>query len=224
MAFNSSDPLGTPMGMDAGRGLYDGEFALGMNTDGKKLLPMQQMQQQQLLIQQQQQQLMVARQQLLLQQQMQQQHQQQQQQQRGQSGFGVPAGNVNANHPTRDLSSHSVPTQNAGVSHSSGSSSSSSHQQAYNGGPQDLALNMRSVLLEEFRNAKNKKYELKDIAEHIVEFSGDQHGSRFIQQKLETANSEEKQMVFEEVLPNALQLMTDVFGNYVLQKFFEHGK
>lgn len=56
-----------------------------------------------------------------------------------------------------------------------------------------------------------------------MEFSGDQHGSRFIQQKLETANSEEKQMVFEEVLPNALQLMTDVFGNYVLQKFFEHG-
>ncbi|KAG2233647.1 hypothetical protein INT48_008437 [Thamnidium elegans] len=88
---------------------------------------------------------------------------------------------------------------------------------------EDLALSIRSVLLEEFRNSKSKKYELKDIAGHIVEFSGDQHGSRFIQQKLETANSEEKQMVFEEVLPNALQLMTDVFGNYVLQKFFEHG-
>lgn len=87
-----------------------------------------------------------------------------------------------------------------------------------------MALSIRSALLEEFRNSKNKKYELKDIAEHIVEFSGDQHGSRFIQQKLETANSEEKQLVFEEVLPNALQLMTDVFGNYVLQKFFEHGK
>ncbi|CAG8539510.1 5318_t:CDS:10 [Cetraspora pellucida] len=56
-----------------------------------------------------------------------------------------------------------------------------------------------------------------------VEFSGDQHGSRFIQQKLETANSEEKQLVFDEILPNALQLMTDVFGNYVIQKFFEHG-
>ncbi|ORZ09900.1 armadillo-type protein [Absidia repens] len=88
---------------------------------------------------------------------------------------------------------------------------------------QDMTLSIRSALLEEFRNSKNKKYELKDIAEHIVEFSGDQHGSRFIQQKLETANSEEKQLVFEEVLPNALQLMTDVFGNYVLQKFFEHG-
>ncbi|CAO3683309.1 unnamed protein product [Rhizopus microsporus] len=87
----------------------------------------------------------------------------------------------------------------------------------------DIAMSIRSPLLEEFRNSKNKKYELKDIEGHIVEFSGDQHGSRFIQQKLETANSDEKQMVFEEVLPNALQLMTDVFGNYVLQKFFEHG-
>ena len=56
-----------------------------------------------------------------------------------------------------------------------------------------------------------------------MEFSGDQHGSRFIQQKLETANSDEKAQLFAEILPNALQLMTDVFGNYVIQKFFEHG-
>ena len=82
---------------------------------------------------------------------------------------------------------------------------------------------IRSALLEEFRNNKSRKYELRDIVGHIVEFSGDQHGSRFIQQKLETANSEEKQLVFDEIMPNALQLMTDVFGNYVIQKFFEHG-
>jgi hypothetical protein len=88
----------------------------------------------------------------------------------------------------------------------------------------DVTLGIRSQLLEDFRNSKSRKFDLKDIAGHIVEFSGDQHGSRFIQQKLETANSEEKNLVFEEVLPNALQLMTDVFGNYVLQKFFEHGK
>lgn len=48
--------------------------------------------------------------------------------------------------------------------------------------------------------------------------SADQHGSRFIQQKLETASPEEKSMVFQEVLPRALTLMTDVFGNYVIQK------
>eukprot|EP01114_Cavostelium_apophysatum_P015790 TRINITY_DN437_c0_g1_i1.p1 TRINITY_DN437_c0_g1~~TRINITY_DN437_c0_g1_i1.p1 ORF type:complete len:807 (-),score=226.65 TRINITY_DN437_c0_g1_i1:175-2595(-) len=81
----------------------------------------------------------------------------------------------------------------------------------------------RSSLLEEFRNNKNKKYELQDIVGHIVEFSGDQHGSRFIQQKLEVATDSEKQMVFKEILPDCLHLMIDVFGNYVIQKFFEHG-
>ncbi|KAL8965935.1 MAG: hypothetical protein Q9183_003608 [Haloplaca sp. 2 TL-2023] len=90
---------------------------------------------------------------------------------------------------------------------------------------QDTGHNTRSACLEEFRsNSKtNKRYELKDIYNHIVEFSGDQHGSRFIQQKLETANSDEKDQAFREILPNAMQLMTDVFGNYVIQKFFEHG-
>lgn len=81
----------------------------------------------------------------------------------------------------------------------------------------------RSGILEEFRTNKNKKYELQDIVGHIVEFSGDQHGSRFIQQKLESATDSEKQMVFKEILPNSHTLMTDVFGNYVIQKFFEHG-
>jgi len=81
----------------------------------------------------------------------------------------------------------------------------------------------RSSLLEDFRNNKNKKYEIQDIVGHIVEFSGDQHGSRFIQQKLESATDGEKQLVFKEILPSSLQLMIDVFGNYVIQKFFEHG-
>lgn len=40
---------------------------------------------------------------------------------------------------------------------------------------------------------------------------------------METANSDEKERVFKEIQPNAMQLMTDVFGNYVIQKFFEHG-
>ncbi|KAF2471370.1 ARM repeat-containing protein [Lindgomyces ingoldianus] len=82
-----------------------------------------------------------------------------------------------------------------------------------------------SKCLYDFKqNSKtSKRYELKDIYDHIVEFSGDQHGSRFIQQKLETANSDEKDRVFRELQGNALQLMQDVFGNYVIQKFFEHG-
>ncbi|KAK7418858.1 mRNA binding protein puf3 [Neonectria punicea] len=90
---------------------------------------------------------------------------------------------------------------------------------------QDPAKGIRSALLDEFRlsSKSNKRYELKDIYNYVVEFSGDQHGSRFIQQKLETANSDEKDQVFREIEPNAIQLMKDVFGNYVIQKFFEHG-
>lgn len=56
-----------------------------------------------------------------------------------------------------------------------------------------------------------------------MEFSGDQHGSRFIQKELETANSDEKDQVFRELMSNSIQLMVDVFGNYVIQKFFQHG-
>ncbi|KAK2829899.1 hypothetical protein FQN49_007146 [Arthroderma sp. PD_2] len=90
---------------------------------------------------------------------------------------------------------------------------------------QDPNQATRSPVLEEFRanNKGNKRYELKDIYGHIVEFCGDQHGSRFIQLKLESANSDEKERVFQEIRPNAVQLMMDLFGNYVIQKLFEHG-
>ncbi|KAK1428705.1 hypothetical protein QVD17_17544 [Tagetes erecta] len=80
-----------------------------------------------------------------------------------------------------------------------------------------------SSLLDEFKSNKTRSFELSEIAGHVVEFSADQYGSRFIQQKLETATTEEKNMVFKEIFPQALTLMTDVFGNYVIQKFFEHG-
>lgn len=94
---------------------------------------------------------------------------------------------------------------------------------ARKGGSNSDFSSIRSPLLEEFRNNKTKKYELRDLYGHIVEFSGDQHGSRFIQQRLETASSEEKEIIFNEIRSDSLQLMTDVFGNYVIQKFFELG-
>lgn len=81
----------------------------------------------------------------------------------------------------------------------------------------------RSRLLEDFRNNRYPNLQLRDLSNHIVEFSQDQHGSRFIQQKLERATPSEKQLVFTEILGAAYSLMTDVFGNYVIQKFFEFG-
>uniref|UniRef100_A0A8C9W0I6 Pumilio RNA binding family member 2 n=1 Tax=Scleropages formosus TaxID=113540 RepID=A0A8C9W0I6_SCLFO len=110
----------------------------------------------------------------------------------------------------------------------------------------DIMPSGRSRLLEDFRNNRFPNLQLRDLAGHIVEFSQDQHGSRcgspgwicrqwgvltvpcpalsrFIQQKLERATPTERQMVFTEILQAAYQLMTDVFGNYVIQKFFEFG-
>jgi mRNA-binding protein PUF3 len=91
-------------------------------------------------------------------------------------------------------------------------------------GMHDANGTMSTALLQ-FRLATktNKRVDLKDVFGYVVEFSGDQHGSRFIQQKLESANSDEKEKVFRELQENSLQLMQDVFGNYVIQKFFEHG-
>ncbi|XP_060042593.1 pumilio homolog 2 isoform X5 [Erinaceus europaeus] len=87
----------------------------------------------------------------------------------------------------------------------------------------DIMPSGRSRLLEDFRNNRFPNLQLRDLIGHIVEFSQDQHGSRFIQQKLERATPAERQMVFTEILQAAYQLMTDVFGNYVIQKFFEFG-
>jgi pumilio RNA-binding family len=49
-----------------------------------------------------------------------------------------------------------------------------------------------------------------------------QHGSRFIQHKLEIVCPNEKGMVFKKMLLHALTLMTNVFGNYVIQKGYYH--
>ncbi|KAF2274272.1 ARM repeat-containing protein [Westerdykella ornata] len=93
-------------------------------------------------------------------------------------------------------------------------------------GPRDRSPqgDLMSQALLDFRNHRaNRVYQLRDIYGHLVEFCGDQHGSRFIQEKLMSASTEEKNRVFAEIQGNSLQLMQDVFGNYVIQKFFELG-
>lgn len=102
------------------------------------------------------------------------------------------------------------------------SSSASSVNGANNNG---ASSPVRDQLVEEFRltYGKSRQWELQDLLGHVVAFCQDQHGSRFIQQRLEVANDHEKQVIFEEVLPSAHSLMTDVFGNYVIQKLFEYG-
>ncbi|KAG5973382.1 hypothetical protein E4U55_000577 [Claviceps digitariae] len=131
------------------------------------------------------------------------------------------AGAPTYRHNIIPAAAYNLPPVHSPYAHALAASHSSMH--AFR--DQDPSKGVRSALLDEFRvsNKLAKRYELKDIFGHVVEFSGDQHGSRFIQQKLESANSEEKDQVFREMEPNAIQLMKDVFGNYVVQKFFEYG-
>ena len=75
----------------------------------------------------------------------------------------------------------------------------------------------------DFRNNKIPNPQLRDLVNHMVEFSQDQHGSRFIQQKLERCNAAERDLVFNEILSSSYNLIVDVFGNYVIQKFLEFG-
>ena len=65
--------------------------------------------------------------------------------------------------------------------------------------------------------------ELEDLRGCYVELSKDQNGSRFLQKELEVVDSDIIQIVFEEVSPAICNLMTDVYGNYVVQKFFDFG-
>ncbi|GJQ09504.1 hypothetical protein GpartN1_g1295.t1 [Galdieria partita] len=106
----------------------------------------------------------------------------------------------------------------------------------------------RSPLLEEFRqtclvgrpnsNAQSvpqlypsafnssspvRNWELSDIRGHVAEFASDQHGSRFIQQKLEGSSLDEIRTLVAELGPDIDRLVIDVFGNYVVQKLLEYG-
>jgi len=82
-----------------------------------------------------------------------------------------------------------------------------------------------SKFVEDFRYKLNlnKTVELSEIIGHIVELAQDQYGSRYIQQKLESASEVEKAAIFDEIKTQPFKLITDVFGNYVVQKTLELG-
>jgi pumilio RNA-binding family len=57
----------------------------------------------------------------------------------------------------------------------------------------------------------------------VVKIAKEQEGSRFIQQRLAVAVSDEVQIVFDEVMPVIEELWNDVYGNFIIQKLFEFG-
>lgn len=140
----------------------------------------------------------------------------------------------NQNRVSHENRDNNTRTNNGGQNTNNGSNAISNGKTDRNGGGNNKHSgngghgnnnSVRDSLVEEFRSTfgKSKQWTLKDLTNHIVAFCQDQHGSRFIQQRLEICSDPEKQLVFDEIYPSAQILMTDVFGNYVLQKLFEYG-
>uniref|UniRef100_A0A6B2L4Q5 PUM-HD domain-containing protein n=1 Tax=Arcella intermedia TaxID=1963864 RepID=A0A6B2L4Q5_9EUKA len=50
----------------------------------------------------------------------------------------------------------------------------------------------------------------------------DQHGCRYLQRQLDTGDEQVIKVIFDEVIDNIVQLMSDPFGNYLCQKLIEH--
>ncbi|KAL6134847.1 hypothetical protein ACLB2K_067075 [Fragaria x ananassa] len=153
----------------------------------------------------------------------------------GSGYYGSPSSMGGMTFPASPLGSPVPPSSPAGRTHHHGRQNESMYPQGsirngglYSGWQGQRSFNnfedsKRHSFLEELKSSNAHKFELSDIAGRIAEFSVDQHGSRFIQQKLEHCSDEDKASVFKEVLPHASRLMTDVFGNYAIQKFFEYG-
>lgn len=93
--------------------------------------------------------------------------------------------------------------------------------------PSSLALSSpHAAWLDDFRlNKTNSHLTLFDISARglVLDLACDQFGSRFIQQRLETATADEKSAAFSQLISDVIRLSEDVFGNYVVQKFLEFG-
>lgn len=111
---------------------------------------------------------------------------------------------------------------NGGASHPSGGSGVTEENRGAPGKNRESRSHVSSTVIEQLKQ-RDRNVELGELTWHIREIAQDQYGSRLIQQKLEVASDEEKQLAFLAIIQNMPQLTTDVFGNYVIQKFFEYG-
>ncbi|KAK8942397.1 hypothetical protein KSP39_PZI009031 [Platanthera zijinensis] len=67
-----------------------------------------------------------------------------------------------------------------------------------------------------------KRYtSLDEVAGRICLMAKDQHGCRFLQRKFTEGSREEIDKIFSEIILQIVELMTDPFGNYLVQKLLE---
>mmetsp|Transcript_43610 Transcript_43610/g.69747 ORF Transcript_43610/g.69747 Transcript_43610/m.69747 type:complete len:959 (+) Transcript_43610:373-3249(+) len=115
---------------------------------------------------------------------------------------------------------HSPAHSGVGMGRMKGGKHHLPHSGSSSGGSSMMNASICPALLE-YRTS-GRRPTMEELTGHVVEFSRDAHGSRFVQFKMETATIEEKQILVDEVAEDAIGLMQDTFGNYVIQNFMEH--
>ncbi|XP_002975751.2 pumilio homolog 12 [Selaginella moellendorffii] len=84
----------------------------------------------------------------------------------------------------------------------------------------DLSGEFRG-LYDSTQQQQQKFTSLEEIEGRIYETAKDQHGCRFLQKKFSEGSLEEIDKIFAEVIDHLVDLMTDPFGNYLVQKLLE---
>lgn len=80
-------------------------------------------------------------------------------------------------------------------------------------------FNLRSLMTSQ--QPQPKYVTLDDVEGKIFIIAKDQHGCRFLQKKFDDGSLEDVQKIFKEIIGHIVELMTDPFGNYLVQKLLE---
>ncbi|XP_031253123.1 pumilio homolog 12 [Pistacia vera] len=71
------------------------------------------------------------------------------------------------------------------------------------------------------RPQPHKYNSVDEVTGRIYLMAKDQHGCRFLQRKISEGTSEDIEKIFVEIIDHIVELMTDPFGNYLVQKLLE---
>lgn len=87
----------------------------------------------------------------------------------------------------------------------------------------EVAPTSSEALTQVRRHGAQCDITLGQVMDEILTFARDRDGSQFLQVRLPQASEEDRQTVFETVLPEVAVLSFNVFGSVVVQKLFELG-
>mmetsp|Transcript_44863 Transcript_44863/g.106438 ORF Transcript_44863/g.106438 Transcript_44863/m.106438 type:complete len:629 (-) Transcript_44863:398-2284(-) len=91
--------------------------------------------------------------------------------------------------------------------------------------PQDAddTANVSAALKKVILEGAKCRMPMEEVRGHVVEFAMHQHGSKFLQAKLDDsqASEDDKRLILEEALAAAPDLAKHTYGNHFIQKLFE---